>query len=137
MLSENEILEEGENLLGRYHVEINRRSGDRWVSTVPPLYALTTDRRMVLQPQTRKKYEPASLPGGAIKDVNIVKARRSLACVTLKNDYRITLTISWGNISEFIDQIRMIAELPPQREYDAPLSSENLNRLIEFLESLS
>lgn len=62
-------LVEGETIIGKYSVEIARWAGGRWNTTVPPLYVTLTQARLILQPQTRRRYDPAVIPLGCIKRI--------------------------------------------------------------------
>lgn len=59
--------------MGHYSVEIARYVGGLWTPTVPPLYATLTDQRLILQPQTRRRYEPAIIPGRAISSLSRIE----------------------------------------------------------------
>lgn len=131
------LLAEGETIIGRYQAEIARWTNERWVSTVPPIYLTLTNQRLILQPQTRKRHDPASIPGRYIKDVSDLKANRQGIILTLKNDQRIHLFISTGrNHVQLIEQLRALAALPPSKDYHLPLTFDNLQRLIDFVKTL-
>lgn len=136
LIPESELLLEDEKVVGRYQVEIARWNNERYVSTVPPLYAIVTDQRMILQPQARKKYEPAIIVGKFIMDARRLKDERRGVTIHLRSDYKINLFVSGGNIGVLVDQLRAIAELPPNREYNLPLSTDKLQQLIDFFEAI-
>src|SRR5687768_356859 len=121
MFSAAELLVEGEQSLGQYNVEIARWSNDKWVSTVPPLYAMITNRRLILQPQTRKRYTPASIPGKYITDIYRLESERKVVSISLKTGYQINMFISLGKGDIFIEKLSSIALLIPQKEYNPPL----------------
>jgi hypothetical protein len=136
VLSEREILTEGETVSGRYQAEIARWSNDIWVPTVPALFMIVTNQRIILQPQTRKQYDPASIPGRYIRSVEYLKSQRKGFTLTLKNDQRIHLFVNWGNNHHIMDDLRAIAALPPGRTYHLPLTMNHLQKLIVFVETL-
>lgn len=138
MVPESELLIEGETVIGRYNVEIARPTRDgRFTSTVPPIFITITDQRLIMQPQTRKRYAPAIIPGYYIKNVQRLKASRSGATITLKNTYRINLFITTNLNPTFINQVRQIAMLPPAKDYVPPLSPDGLSKLIHYFEHIN
>lgn len=136
MLPEHEILVDGENVVGRYQVEVARWVGEKWVSTVPSLYMIVTNQRIILQPQTRKKYEPASIPGRYVRSVESLKSNRQGITLTLKNDQRIHLFMPTVRSDVVIEHIRAIASLPISRTYHLPLTLNHLQKLITFVETM-
>lgn len=132
-----ELLRDGEKLLGRYTVEIARWTGGRLSSTVPPIYVLVSHERLIMTPQTRKRYEPAIIPAHYISNAKNLKADRSGACITLKNGFQINLFITASYNQEFINHVRTIAALPPAREYSAPLDAIGLKKLVEYFSHIS
>jgi hypothetical protein len=136
VLPEHEILVEGETVAGRYQVEVARWMGEKWVPTMPSLYMLITDQRIILQPQTRKKYEPASIPGRYIRSVESLKTTRQGITLTLKNDQRIHLFVPTTHSHIVIEHIRAIATLPVSRTYHLPLTLNHLQKLISFVETM-
>jgi hypothetical protein len=136
VIPESEILLPDESVKGRYQVEVARWSKDRYVSTVPALYATMTDRRLILQPQTRKRYDPAIIPGAVIADARPLKSERRGVTIHLKSDYKINLFVSGGSNAQLINQLRELAALPPSREFDPPIDPDGLQRLIEFFAAL-
>lgn len=133
-MTSGELIGENEKVIGRYNVEIARYSAGRYVSTIPPILVTITDSRVILQPQTRKRYNPAIIPAGYIVNVQRVKADRGMVSITLKNDYRINLFVSFMYLQHFINHLRGIAELPPAKDFVLPLNMEQLSRLIQFFE---
>ncbi len=136
MLSEAELLEDGESIIGRYTVEIARESHGELISTIPALYLGVTNRRIIMLPQVRKQHPPASIYGGYIRRVETLKHERSGACIILKNDYEIRLFVGRLYTERLINEIRQLAALPAYRPYNAPIDNEALNKLIEFFEGL-
>lgn len=133
-MQEDEILHPEEVILGRYTGEIARYVNDRYDATLPSLYVLVTDKRIIMWPQVRKKYEPAVIYGKYISGIGLLKSRRSGVSLRIKNGYVIHLFVQRNRISEFMSQVRDIAKLPPLKEYHLPLSDKELNRIISFFE---
>jgi hypothetical protein len=136
VLSEKEILITGEMIMGRYNAEVAHRSGDRYVPLVMPLMMLVTNRRVVLQPQKRKRYEPASIPGRYIRSVDEIKTPKQGITLTLRDGRTISLFVGWGRDNDLISVIRIIAALPPSRSYNMPLSVDHLHKLIDYMGTL-
>lgn len=126
------LLSSGEHLIGHYSVEIARRVDGMWTGTVPPLYATLTDRRLILQPQTRRRYEPAIIPRRAITairefDEAHAGRRRHGVVLYLLHNPPISLLAAGQQGEDFIDQLTEIYHLgilsgirrpditPPQR----------------------
>jgi hypothetical protein len=127
---------------GTYSVEIARWNGGRWTATVPPLYASLTDRRLILHPQTRRRYDPAIIP------------RRSIRRITeLDDPYRrgVVLHLEGGTLlniftagyqgETFITQLHAMHEQPvvlpacPVR-FDTRVEVDRLLRLIHRVEAM-
>lgn len=136
-MQEDEILQPDEPILGRYNGEIARYSNDQYSATLPSLYVVVTDRRIVMWPQVRKKYSPAIIYGKHISGIGLMKSRRSGVSLRIKNGYIIHMFIQRNRISDFMAQVREIANLPPLKEYHIPLSDKQLNRIISFLEDFA
>lgn len=136
MLSEKELLIPGETVMGRYNAEIAHWAGDRYVPLVMPLLLLVTNRRVILQLQKRKHYDPASIPGRFISGVEEITIPRQGITLTLQDGRQISLFVGWGRDNDLMSSVRIIAALPPNRTYDMPLSVDHMQKLIDFVESL-
>jgi len=136
-VTESELLNEGETVIGRYNVEIARMTHDgRLTSTVPTIFIIITEQRMILQPQTRKRYAPAIIHGHLIKNAHPLKANRSGTSILLKNNYQINLFVTTNLNQTFINQVRRLASLPPIKDFALPLSVDALTKLITYLEQI-
>jgi hypothetical protein len=122
--------------MGRYNAEVAHWSAGRWVPLVMPLMMLVTNRRLILQPQKRKHYEPASIPGRYIRDVVEITTPKQGITLTLQDGRRISLFVGWGRDNDLMSAIRIIAALPPERTYNMPLSFDHLQKLIDYVESM-
>lgn len=138
MAQEKELLDAGEEVVQRFNVEIARLTPTgQWATTIPPIYLTLTDRRIIMIPQTRKRYPPATITGKSIKHVQPLKAHRHGTIIILKNNFRISLFINGNANDVFMELIRELAGLPPARPYDIPISIEKLKKLVDFFEHLS
>ncbi len=136
-MPESELLNEGETVVGRYSVEIARMTQDgRFTSTVPTIFIIITEQRMILQPQTRKRYAPAIIHGHLIKNAHPLKTNRSGTTIILKNNYQINLFVTTNLNQTFINQVRQLAALPPIKDFALPLSMAALAKLIAHLEQI-
>ncbi|MBC8099681.1 MAG: hypothetical protein H7Y11_09580 [Armatimonadetes bacterium] len=136
MLPEHEILLEDETITGRYNAEIARWSNNRWISTIPPIYLFVTTQRVILQPQTRKNYQPAAIPGKGIRSVKPLNTQRQGIMLHLKDDFSISLFVKWKADNNLLERIQTLAEIRTSRPYQLPLSSDYLQKMIEFMEGL-
>jgi hypothetical protein len=134
VLTPKEVVLNGETLLGSYNVEIARWVNSRWTPTVPPLFAIVTDQRLVLQPYGRKRREPAIIPGRYIaKVVNMDEQRRNMIMMTIKTGHQITLFISGPQCAELAQHLRAIARV---KKYDPDIDPAILQKMIAFFDSL-
>lgn len=136
MLSESELFIEGENKLGQYQVSVVRYSKTGWVPTVPPLNALVTNYRLILQPQTRRPYDPASIPATYITSVNDVDLDgRPVALVCLKTGHKLYFMTSWNQGEKFSESVKNMMT-PTDTAFKAVLPPPDINRLIAFISRL-
>jgi hypothetical protein len=130
-------LQAGERQLGEYLVQIARPAGSGWVAGIPPITARITSRRLILVPQTRKPYPPASIPGIHILKVdNIMLGQRRAVQIYLKIGYNLNLFVGWGQGEDFARHLKRLL-LPSLRgRYVPSLTEEELLRLIEEISHL-
>jgi len=134
---EDAILLPGENKLGQYHVAIIRRTQSGWVPTVPPLNALVTNYRMVLQPQTRRQYKPASIPSYSITHVSEVELGPYRGVrIALKTGLRLYLTVNWSQGDELSSTIKAMLITPIGKTFTLKPQQSDLSRLIQFISEL-
>jgi hypothetical protein len=136
VLTEKELLTPDERIMGRYNAEFASKSGERYIPLLMPLLLLVTNRRVILQPQKRKHYEPASIPGRFISDVQEITLPRQGVAITLQDGRVLNLFVGWGRDNDLISSLRIIASLPPTRDYNMPLSFDHLQKLIDYMESI-
>jgi hypothetical protein len=129
-----EMFVEGEQQLGRYQVAIARQKGDDWVATVPPLYVLATNYRLILWPQTLKPYTPASIPCTFILEAReIDMGQRCGLMLWLKSGHRIYMLVPSTTSSSLSDNIRHMVKPPKNSVFASHLARRDVMRLIKFL----
>ncbi|HLV37197.1 MAG TPA: hypothetical protein VKY59_18900 [Spirillospora sp.] len=130
-------LQAGEKRLGEYLVQIARPTASGWVASIPPITATLTNRRLILVPQTRKPYPPASIPGMYIlKAASTLLGQRRAVQIRLTIGYNLNLFVGWGQGEEFANQIKKML-LPSLRQHYTPaLPQQDLIRLIEQISKL-
>ena len=136
MLTPKDILRDGETLVGNFHVEIVRWTGHEWASTPPPLYVILTDHRIVLQPQIRKRHEPAIIPARYITHVEELRTdRRRGIILRLKTGHRIGMFIAGDNRFVLRAVHKMMAPSSPVK-FESDLELSSIRKMIEYLGSL-
>ncbi len=145
----NSLLLEGEQFIGTYSVEIARWNGDRWTATVPPLYASLTDQRLILHPQTRRRYEPAIIPRSTIRRVaELDSVYRRGVVIYLRDGTPLTIFAAGNQGETFMNHLfaahrvtRTVAQTPPQFapcpvEFETNVEIDRLRRLIACVEQI-
>ncbi len=130
-------LQAGEYRAGEYLVQIARRTATGWVASIPPITATITNRRLILVPQTRRPYPPASIPGIYILRVtNITLSQRRAVQIRLSMGHILNLFVGWGQNEEFATQLKR-TQLPTLRgRYVPAIPQSDLIRLIEQISQL-
>lgn len=137
MVDENTLLLPGECKLGRYHVAILRHSSTGWVPTTPPVNILVTNYRLVLHPQTRRKYQPAVIPSTFITQVSKAEMGYHKGVrIGLKNGMWLYLTINWSESQELTEAVKKMLVSPIGNTFIPNPAQAELNRLIEFISRL-
>lgn len=137
MFSEAEVFIEGEKRLGLYNVQIARPLSSGWAAAVPPLHAMVTNYRLILQPQTLKPYEPASIPNTYIVKVSdVTLGHRDGVLVALKTGHQLNLYIALDQVKKFHKDLRQMLTPPVRGHFTPQLAENDINRLIEFINKL-
>ncbi len=136
LVTEQELLEPYEQVVERFSAQIMRKSGSRWVYTVPAIYVMLTDLRLILQPQTRKRYEPAIIPLRYIRMVRRLKGATYGLSLHLKGGQAIHLFASWTSPLDLIELLHDLAEVPAAKNYEAPLSLPEIQKLISYVREI-
>lgn len=137
MLNESELLIQGEHTLGHFEVEIVRCGENGWVPTVPPLDALVTNYRLILQPQTRRRYEPASIPNSYITRFSELElGRRSGVGIALKTGHQLYLYVSWVQNNPFTEALKAMLTTPSGNAFKDHPAERDIQRLIQFIQQI-
>jgi hypothetical protein len=137
LFDDNALLLPGEHKLGQYQVAIARYAEPSgWSATVPPINALVTNYRLILQPQTRRPYTPASIPSNYITKVGEVDLglHHHGVRIGLKTGHQIFLLISWSQGSDMANSLETMLTSPIGNSLK--LKSGDLNRIIRFITKL-
>jgi hypothetical protein len=128
----------GEKTLGSYQLQIARRTISGWTVTVPPLHALVTNYRLILWPQTRRQYPPASIPRSYIVSVNNVQLEhRNAVLLRLKTGHEVNVIVSLSEGGPFTEMVqRMLTPPFLGRIFAARLPKQDLQRLIDLIERI-
>lgn len=140
MFAPQETTPNSDKIIGRYNVEIARwsQATKEWMPTMPPLYASLTAHSLILQTQTRKRYEPAVIPLSHIKRIitTVDRYTRRVVILHLKSDYYISFYTSRSHVGkDFLAHMRLVT-MPSPVVFQSNLESLNLKRLIHFVEKL-
>lgn len=131
-------LQPGEKQFGEYLVQIARPAGSGWVASIPPITARITNRRMILVPQTRKPYPPASIPSMYILKIdNVMLGQRRAVQIRLKIGFNLNLFVGWGQGEDFAQHLkRMLIPSLHSGQYVPVLTEAEITRLIEQISQL-
>lgn len=137
MLTADELLLEGEKLIGDYQVQIARWRDNVWTATLPTLYMIVSNYRVILQPHSRKRHEPAIIPKRYITDVEELKMgfRRGVI-IHLRTGHLIGMFIGDDPQRKVLRSLRAAFVPPSPVIFKPDIDLENLNKLIEFLDKL-
>ena len=139
MLMPKELLMEKEVFIGDYHIEIARWSNNQWNSTVPSLYAVLTDMRLILQPESLKAREPAIIPTHYIIHMKPFMTQiRHGVILSLKNDQKIAIFIPTHQREEIMRNLRSVAinAIRSEKRYDAPFDVSALEKMIDHIKQI-
>lgn len=137
MLTPEELLLEGETLLGSYSVEIARYKNERWVSTLPALFAVITDQRLILQPHTRKRHDPAIIPGRYIAKVTDMDVeRRHMLMLTIRTGHQISMFIAGPQCAEIAAHLRAMMPTRTRHLVNTDLEADTVRKMIAFFNKL-
>lgn len=133
----DDLLLQGERRLGEYVVALIRRTPHGWSPTVPPLDALVTNYRMLLQPQTRRPYDPASIPANYIMRVREVEINSGLGIhVSLRTGHSLYILPSASHGSGMTDCLKALLTAPATSHFHLHPPSRDLQRLIDYISHL-
>ncbi len=137
MLTNQITLVPGESTLGQYQVAIVRYTASGWVPTVPPLNAVVTNFRIVLQPQTRRRYDPATIPSTYVMRVSEVQFGNTRGVrVALRDGLVLYLQMNWSDGDLLADAIKKMLISPVGKSFALHPTSRDLSRLLHFIQQL-
>ena len=132
-----DILIEGENVLGRYQVQILRHSHGDWGITIPPLNALLTNLRLILQPQTLRPHPPASIPGTYVTQIAEEHlGRYDCVVMQVKGGPRLHLLVGTRQREDFLIGLDVMMHPPLKLKVSLPLVHQDIERLVQFLSQM-
>jgi hypothetical protein len=133
-----DLLVKGERTLGNYQLQIARRTDSGWTVTIPPLHALVSNHRMILWPQTRRPYPPASIPSNYIVSVNTVRLdHRTAVMIRLKTGHEFYIIVATSDGAPLVETIQQMLTPPIRgRIYRPRLPKPDIERLIHMIEHL-
>lgn len=137
MQTVDELLEKEETLIGTYNMEVARWSNKHWSPTMPALYVILTEHRLILQAQARKRYEPAIIPANAISKVTALSDNyhREIVIIHLKTGHILSLyTGRQGD--QFIKCLRHAAFPQSPIKFKNDLDLDRLQKIISYMERL-
>lgn len=137
MLTAGQLLEEGEVLIGDYNVEIARWRDGNWTPTIPPLYVVLTDHRMILQPHARKRLDPAIIPARYIKEVRELDTdNRHGIMLHLKTGHQISMFVSGDPNRGMLRGLRAMMTPPSPVRFEPQLDLGGLQKLIDYFSAM-
>lgn len=124
----------GERVLGHYQAQIARLTGTGWAASLPPLYATVTNARLILKPQTRRVYDPASIPARQIRRVqSLVLGRRNAVTIGLRDGLHINLFIPGRQSEMFVADMQRMLFPSPRARFTAHVPVYDIHRLIDAI----
>ncbi len=133
----DDLLMRGEKRVGEYVVGLIRRTAYGWSPTVPPLVALVTNCRLMLQPQTRRPHEPACIPANYIMRVREVEINSGLGVhVSLRTGHSLYILPSASHGSSLHESLKLMLTAPATHHFHMAPPSHDLQRLIDYISHL-
>lgn len=139
MLTAKQLLLDGEEFVGDYNIEIARYSNRVWRPTLPPIYMVLTDHRIILQPHGRKQQTPAVIPTAYIIHVRpFEEPPRAGLLLSLKTEHRIAMFVPAHRHGQILQDMRRAAMPVSQRKrkYEIHLELGDLQKLIEYFSNI-
>ena len=129
---------DGETFIGDYNMEIARWKDGHWSAMIPPLYAIVTDRRLILQPHSRKHHDPAIIPATYIKRVqDFTYQYRNGIILHLTTGQKIAIFIPNLRREEILRNLHtMTTGASKSKEHTMTLDLGGLQKLIEYVSGL-
>ncbi|MFQ3567791.1 MAG: hypothetical protein SNJ59_12420 [Aggregatilineales bacterium] len=133
-----DLLIDGERPLGTYHVRLVRFTYSGWTVTVPPLHAVVSNFRLILWPQTRRRYTPASLPRTYILGMGEVQLdERRGVLIRLRTGHQLFMIVHPSELPEFVLTLQSMLTPPVRgRIYTARPLRRDLQRIIHTIQRI-
>jgi len=139
VLTAEELLHEDEKFHGYFTVEVARWSTMEklWTSTVPPLYMIVTDQRLILQPQSRKRHDPAILPGSCIRRVEELHQNfRSGVLLYVSTDMILSFFVPSKDLKLLMRHLKTMTLPPSPVQFDEKIELGSLEKIITFIKTM-
>ena len=129
-----EVLVEGEEVLGRFQVEMLAPGAHGWSPAVMAIEALVTNFRLLLKP-FKKKYTHASIPNYFINSV----AENELdghPCITVsvKTGHEFHMVLPRRHKRQLLDNLTRMKVPKPKFKMDESIARNDIQRLVAFFE---
>ena len=126
----NQLLD-GELKLGYFQISVMRYSPGGWVPTVPLLQAPVTNYRLILQPQQRRRVEPASIPNTFVTRVqDVLLDGRVAVALHLKTGHQMHFVTQGSADESFSKCVRQMLASPIGNRFEDELDPRGLLLLI-------
>lgn len=130
-MNDADYLLDGEASLGQFQISIMRYSSNGWVPTVPPLQATVTNYRLLLQPQQRRRVDPASIPNTFVTRVQDVSLDGRIGvAIHLKTGHQMHFVTQGGAGNSFSACVRRMLASPVGNRFEDDLDARDLLLLI-------
>ncbi len=130
-MNDANLLLDGELKLGYFQISVMRYSPSGWVPTVPPLQATITNYRLILQPQQRRRVEPASIPNTFVTRVqDVLLSGRVAVALHLKTGHQMYFVTQGSTDESFSKCVRQMLASPIGNRFEADLHPRDLLLLI-------
>lgn len=134
MLPETNLFIPGERRLGAYTVTVARYINQHWSPTLPALRFLVTNQRLLVTPQVRRQYAPASIPKSYITAMDeVTLGERDGVRIQLQTGHQIHLLMNREHGLRLLDDLRAMNALPTRVHFDNRVTEMEIQRLISFL----
>lgn len=133
-----DLLVKGEILRAEYQLQLARHNPDGWAMTIPPLRGAITNYRLILWPQTRRPYPPASIPRQYILRWQPVQMDfRTGTMMKLKSGHVLYIVAPLDTEKQFYAHLTDMIVPPLDGEfYSDKVFMRDLRRLIDLVEAL-
>jgi hypothetical protein len=132
-----ELFVRDEDQLGFYQAELARLTDSGWSPTIPPLYITITNFRLILVPQTRRPYPPASIPSNYITRVwHIGDQHRDGIALALRTGHELYMFADLRNCMGLERDLKTMITTPIRHRFSHHLAQRDISRLIRFVEGI-